>query len=98
MKKENLYQPSVIERIKTLYPDSIILKNDPNYLQGIPDLLILHNDRWAMLECKRSYNEPHRPNQDYYVKRLNNMGFASFIYPENEDHVMMKLIKHFEKY
>ena len=75
-------------------PKCIVLKNDAEHFQGIPDLLILSGKRWAALEVKRSQNAKHRPNQDYYVRKLNKMGFASFIYPENEDIVLKKMGKY----
>ena len=69
----------------TLQFKCIIQKEDPEYIQGIPDLLILYKDRWATLETKKSKDEPHQPNQDYYVEELSRMGFAAFIFPENEE-------------
>lgn len=74
-----------------MFPGCFIFKLDPNEIQGIPDLLILHNNKWAILEVKRSANASHRPNQDYYVEVLNKMSFASFIYPENKEEVLHAL-------
>ena len=68
-----------------------MLKNDPDYIQGIPDLIVLYFDRWAGLECKRSREASHRPNQDYYVSKMNDMGFARFIFPENKEDVLNEL-------
>lgn len=79
---ERDYQGKLIRRIKDRFPKAVVLKNDPNYIQGFPDLLILNDDKWAALECKRSPSEPHRPNQDYYIEKLEAMSFASFIFPE----------------
>ena len=81
--KENVFQASLIRTIKNMLPGCIVLKLDPNYMQGIPDLLILHGLAWAALECKKSENAPHQPNQDFYVDKMNRMSFAAFIYPEN---------------
>ena len=81
---ESAFQSRLIKRIKKDLPGCIVLKTDPNYLQGFPDLLILHGDRWAALEVKRGAKARHQPNQDYYVERLNGMSYAAFIYPENE--------------
>ena len=64
-KKENKFQSELIADLEEMFPGSIILKNDPNYIQGIPDLTILHGDRWATLECKKSAHETPRPNQPY---------------------------------
>lgn len=90
-KKESDFQGSLIKKIKTRFPGCMVLKNDPTYIQGIPDLLILHNDKWAALECKKSEKEKVRPNQPYYVDKMNNMSYASFIYPENEEEVLNEI-------
>ena len=90
-RRENEYQLDLVEKLQELFPDAIVLKNDPNYIQGIPDLLILLGDRWAALECKRGISAEHQPNQDYYVELMNEMSFATFIYPENEERVFNEL-------
>ena len=93
--RENKYQSELIKKISALYPQSMILKNDPNYIQGVPDLLVLYNELWAMLEVKASAEASHRPNQEYYIAKLNHMGFARFVYPENEDEVLGDLDEYF---
>lgn len=90
---ENIYQRSLIKRLKEEIPGCIILKNDPNYIQGIPDLLLLVGDRWLALEVKRSASAPHRPNQDYYIDRMNEMSAAYYVYPENEDEVIDEILR-----
>lgn len=74
-----------------IFKGCIVLKNDPDYIQGIPDLIILFNDKWAALEVKKSEHASHRPNQDYYVDIMDQMSFASFIYPENKEEVLYEL-------
>lgn len=86
--KEAKYQAYLVKLLQERYPDSIILKNDPNYKQGIPDLVIFEKDSWAMLEVKKSATASHQPNQDYYVKKADAMSFGAFIYPENEEEVL----------
>lgn len=88
VKRENIFQANLIKELKGLFPGCVIIKNDANQLQGILDLLILYEDKWAMLECKRSHNAPHQPNQDYYIDKFNAMSFATFIYPENREEVL----------
>lgn len=95
--KESEFQRKVKKKIKDRFPDSIILKNDPNFVQGIPDLLVLWNDHWAALECKTSDKASHRPNQQYYVDKMNEMSFASFIYPENCGEVLDALEQSFKR-
>lgn len=94
---ENKFQASLIRELKNEFPGCIVMKNDSSYIQGVPDLLVLHKDKWASLEVKRSSNASHQPNQDYYVDKMNEMGFSRFIYPENKDNVMTDLRLYFEK-
>ena len=96
MKTENNFQASLKKELKKLLPGCVILKNDPEFLQGVPDLIILYGDHWAMLECKRSERAPHRPNQDYYISKFNKMSYASFIYPENKEEVLHELQQAFQ--
>lgn len=90
-KLERDYQAKLIKSIKAILPGCMVLKNDPTYIQGIPDLTILYNNKWATLECKRSDKESHRPNQDYYVGIMDKMSFSRFICPENEKEVLNEL-------
>ena len=88
---ESDYQKHVIDELNTRFPNCIVLKNDPRYKQGIPDLIVLFENKWAALECKRSAREKHQANQDWYVECMNQMSYASFIYPENEEDVFNDL-------
>lgn len=90
-KRENKFQAELIKDIKNRFEDCIIMKNDPNYIQGIPDLTILYKDRWATLECKDEAKANHQPNQDYYISKMNDMSYASFIYPENKEEVLNEM-------
>lgn len=88
---ERNFQANLIKKIKALFDGCIVLKNDPEYVQGIPDLLILYKNKWAALECKKASKASRRPNQEYYVSKMNEMSFASFISPENEEEVLNDL-------
>ena len=88
---ENEFKTKLVKKIKQRFPGAIVVHLDPTECQGIPDLLVLYGDTWAALEGKRSANSSHRPNQDYYVDLMNEMSFASFIYPENEEEVLYEL-------
>ena len=94
-KLESKYQKELIRKLQDIFTGCIVVKNDPNYIQGIPDLLILHKDKWAALECKRNGKASHRPNQDYYVSKMEEMSFAAFIFPENEEFVLNRLKRYF---
>ncbi len=92
--RERDYQAGLIKKLKQLYPGCIVLKNDSGYMQGIPDLTILFNDRWAVLEVK--IREPRsaqafEPNQEWFLETMNQMSFAACIYPENEKEVLRGL-------
>lgn len=92
---EKNFQSKLIKELKTIFEGCIVLKSDPTYLQGIPDLIIFYKDKWATLECKQNENSHVQPNQDYYVEKMNNMSFSRFVYPENKDIVIKELKKYF---
>lgn len=85
---EKDYQAKLIKKIKSRLPESIVMKQDANYKQGVPDLIILNKNNWAALEVKQSAKASKRPNQEYYVDKMNSMSYASFIFPENEEDVL----------
>lgn len=95
-RSENEFQKEVKEDLKIMFDGCMVLKTDPTDIQGIPDLLILYRGKWASLECKKSRNAPKRPNQEYYVNKMNNMSFSRFIYPENKEEVLNELRDVFE--
>ena len=88
---ESKFQANLITEIKNMFPGCIVMKNDSSYIQGIPDLLVLYNDKWASLECKKTAGSRRQPNQEYYVDRMNDMSFSRFIYPENKEEVLNDL-------
>lgn len=90
-KRENDFQAKLIKDIKKRLPGAMVIKNDANYIQGIPDLTIFYKDRWATLECKKDATASHRPNQDHYVEKMDEMSFSRFIYPENREEVLNEL-------
>lgn len=85
---ESAFQKKFLDRIRREFPDCVILKNDPNYIQGIPDWIVLYDNKWIALEMKRSISSPKRPNQEYYIDRLDGMSYAAFVYPENADDIL----------
>ena len=93
---ERNFQRDLIKEIKQRFKGSIVLKLDPQYIQGIPDLLILYGDRWATLEAKRSQHASRRPNQKFYVKLMNKMSFSRFIYPENKEKILNEMERSFK--
>lgn len=88
MRKESRFQAELIAELKVRFPGCVVLKNDAGYLQGFPDLLVLHGDKWGALEAKRDGRAGKRPNQEYWVKALGLMSFAAFIHPENKQEVL----------
>lgn len=95
-KLESEFQASLISELKDIFNGCVVIKNDPTYIQGFPDLLVLYRDRWAAFECKRSLYSQHQPNQDYYVSYLNDMSFCRFICPENRKEVLDELQRTWE--
>lgn len=86
---ESGFQDRLIDDLSKMFPGSMIFKMDQ--WQGLPDLLILFEDKWASLECKRQEGSKKQPNQDYYVDLMNKMSFSRFINKENKKEVLHEL-------
>lgn len=97
MKKESKFQADLVKEIEKRFPGSMVLKNDPRYCQGIPDLSIFWGKRWGTLECKKSKDSSIRPNQGSYVKKMNDMSFSAFIFPENKEEVLDAMEREFKR-
>ena len=93
---EREFQARLIKDIRKRFPGAVVLKNDPNYIQGIPDLTVLYGNCWGVLECKRSESAKRRPNQEYYIDKLGAMSFASFISPETKEDVLDEMERSFK--
>lgn len=88
---ERKFQANLISEIRELFEGCVILKNDANYIQGFPDLLILFRNRWAALEVKQSPGASLRPNQRWWLTKLDEMSYSSLVYPENKEEVLRDL-------
>lgn len=86
---ESGFQDRLIDILKDRFPGCMVFKMDQ--IQGIPDLLILYKNKWASLECKKSSKAKKRPNQEYYVDKMNDMSFSRFIFPDNKESVLDEL-------
>jgi hypothetical protein len=93
---ESKYQTEFLDKLRTIFAGCIILKNNASYLQGVPDWIILYCNKWATLEIKRTICAHKQPNQAHYVNRMNNMSYSAFVYPENEQQIILELIEHFK--
>lgn len=91
MSRESKFEHDLIIELGKEFPGCIILKNNANFFQGIPDRLILYGDRWAAFEVKDRPTANHQQNQDYYVELLNEMSFAAFVYPQNKEWFLNEL-------
>lgn len=95
-KLENQFQAKLIKELKQKFDGCLVIKLDPNYIQGLPDILVLCNNKWAALECKKQEAAHKQPNQEYYVNLMNKMSFSRFIYPENKEEVIDELSRLFK--
>lgn len=93
---ESEYQQELKKKLEHIFKGCVILKNDPNYIQGFPDLTIFYKHKWAVLEVKKDISEMSKTtasirNQKFYIRMLDKMSFARFIYPQNEEEVLNEL-------
>lgn len=86
---EGRFNEDLQKKLDSRFPGCEVINLDPSKnFDGIPDKLILFEDKWAILESKRSPEASKRLHQDYYVDKFNNMSFSAFINPDNCDEVL----------
>lgn len=70
-----------------------VIKQDPaiGKQKGIPDLLVLKEGWWGMLEIKAHKNSSHQPGQDEWVAWANENSYGKFVYPENWEEIQEEL-------
>lgn len=95
-KPETKFEKKLVKELEKRFPGCMVLKNDANYIQGIPDRIVLYKNKWATLECKKDASASKRPNQAYYVEKMNEMSFSRIIFPENMEEVLDELQQAFE--
>ena len=93
---EGNFKEKLIKDIKKEIPGCIVTKLEADFNNGIPDILILHKDKWATLEAKKDKNEVTKPRrnkmaQDHYVASMDAMSFSRYVYPENKEEVLDEL-------
>ena len=93
---ENKFKTRLVKELEQRFEGCVVIHTNPNEKQGLPDLVILHNNKWAALEGKKSKGASKRPNQDYYVNKMNYMSYAAFIYPENKEDVLDEIQRAFQ--
>ena len=94
-KGEGKFKTELKNEIMERLPGSMVFYLNPNDIKGIPDMGVLYESRWAVLEAKKSEEDykkdlrkPEKQNQSYYVDKMNKMSFAAFIFPENKEEVL----------
>lgn len=93
---ESQFKTEVFRKLRHMFPDCEIIRGDSSHQQGMPDHFILWGPYWASLEFKRSASASRQPNQDHYIEKLDDMSFAAYIFPENEEEVLHALEQAFK--
>ena len=93
-KKESDFQSDLIKMIEQRFPGAYVRKQETQ--QGTPDLLVLYQEHWAMLENKIDENAVHQPNQDWWVNHFNEMSYSAFVYPSNVEEVLNEMERSFQ--
>lgn len=89
--QERDFQPKLIKEIKERLPGCLVMKNDANYIQGIPDLSVLYGSKWALLEVKKSNKASKQPNQPYYIQYAKDNAYGAIVSPENKEDILNEL-------
>ncbi len=73
---------------KRLQRVKIYIVKSSTEVRSAPDLFILGSGMWAALEFKKHKDADRQPNQEHIIDYLDNMSYATFVYPENVEGVL----------
>lgn len=95
---EGEYKTQLTKKILKRFPGLCeVVRLDSALRQGVPDMGVLfRGGYWALLEAKTRMNSKRQPNQEHYVEVFNDMCFAAFICPQNEEAVLDELQQELE--
>lgn len=91
MALESQFQKRFIQRLKDEFPGCEVIKGNSAYRQGVPDILFLWRNNWALLEIKKDDKAPFEPNQEWYIEYYNQMSYSSVVRPNNADEVIREI-------
>ena len=86
--REGKFQTWFREQLEFCFPGCLVVKLDTRYATGVPDLIMLWENKWATFEMKDGPNAKRQPLQDHYVEKMNDMSFSAFVHPENFEEVL----------
>ena len=78
---ERKFQTQLIDELERLFPGCLILKNDEQWLQGIPDPTICGVATGRSWKVSGLLKHPLGPNQAYYIEVAQKMSFGAFYLP-----------------
>ena len=94
--KESTYKRKLMAKLRQI-PSSLWYSHQAGSIRGIADVIGIINGRFIALEIKRSKAEyskqsPRKALQEKFLDNVNRAGgYGSFIYPENEEEVLLQL-------
>lgn len=91
MKEEQKLQTKLATALRAL--GAKVIKQDPTIgrQRGIPDLLILKDGWWGMIECKAHKNSKKQAGQTDWILWASQNSYGRFVYKENYDEVLAEL-------
>lgn len=92
------FQSDLVKEIEEIFPGCVVLVKPGFYILGFPDLLVLYKNQWAALECKRktpTKASDFEPGQEWWLEKLDAVGFASMICPENRKEILDEMVRAF---
>lgn len=96
--RESTFAKRVWKRLEEI-PSSYFVTIQQKSIRGVPDLIGCVSGRFVALELKRSLAEARKNSgrillQKYVMNNISSVdGFCSFVYPENLDEVIKKLME-----